>query len=141
LQLRKSADKTVNPSTTQFILSWEKYRGRRDGNTGRDIVITLQSGPAAEGEGEVACWTCEQSAGQEAEIFAAMVKSGKYATQKEIAENWPGGNMTAVDLSRRVKPEALRLGLIDDKAVKGFLGGATKRKSKARAASTMPEDF
>lgn len=130
--------------TTRFVLSWEKYRGRRDESTGHKLEVSLAK-PAAddttkmnEAAGTYA-WHCAPPTDERLEIVLELLKSGEHATNKSIAR---AVGMTEVEMTR-MKNTAIKQGIISGADWKRYLSNAKRERGKqtTTAESLEVQDF
>ncbi len=104
-------------TTFEVIIKLEKLGSPEDyASTGQDLKVKLgaaclfgtEDGAQASKGGQ---WACEPWEDQQVEIMLALLRSGNYATQKELAAAMPGGGVSETYFSRRLKARAFALGL------------------------------
>jgi hypothetical protein len=69
-------------SVTKFILSWDKYRGKRDKTTATPQELTI--GDSSNSNRYI--WSCEPSPDGQVASMIRLLQSGNCCTQKELAE-------------------------------------------------------
>lgn len=112
---RKPAD---GYNKTGFRLSWEKLRGKRDRTTSTALDVSLDTclfdGEDGQQKAGGVRWVCEPSEDQRIETMLALLRSGEYGTQKQLAAAMPDGGVPNYALTR-LKQRALAQGAITEK--------------------------
>lgn len=119
----------------RFKLEWEKFRQEKDERTSQLVATLGASG-----------WTHEADEDGRLKAFVAMAKSGRYGTQKALAEALGKRE----DEVSRMRAKAIKLGFTTREQWAGYLSMANRRVADAEnpegddashMASHAPGDF
>ena len=96
-------------NTTRFSFCWEKYRGKRDENTGHNLEVALEA--PSDGKDTESVWSTCTSEEAENTYILEMLRSGSYCTNKELAAALGISEATMT----RKKQGMIKSGLITEK--------------------------
>ena len=126
LGLNKHTDPLMNndPDKTAFRADWHKFRGKREAGIGTALDIVLEShGAMTKGGQSHAQWVCEAAMDQQIENLLALLKSGEYKNQKELAAAMGCTQGTVSKLRKK----AIAKDLITEKGWMGYMNRANSK--------------
>ena len=120
--------------TTRFILSFTKYRGKKDESVSRELEVSLER-KEDKGGNELYKWRSETSTDPRLLAALELLRSEEYTTDKDIAA---AVGMSRVEMSR-MKKAAIERGMVSTEEWKGCIENAKGRMGKEVAGGETRE--